>query len=333
MKKNQLEQKAGLLKQADIFTNLPLRELEVIAGSAVFRDFSPGETVFREGDPGNALYIVVSGDVAVRKPDSSGRTIDIARFIKGNCFGELDLFTGNSRTVSACSSENSRLLQFPEPGTGFRDFLEDHPAISARILHKILAQIAGRIRRANHLIRENSPLIQELRKQVYRDKPTGLYNQTFITERIRELAADRKSSFALLVSKPDNFKNLNDTYGHEAGDEAIRIMGRALRNFTGDDEHTARYKGNAMAVLLPECTRDEAARHARQIRDFLRTLDLRRAAEGNHFPVTASIGISLFPDHGKNAEELLALSHELALEGRYRGGNSILFPEEREREE
>ncbi len=329
MKKNQLEQKAGLLKQADIFANLPLGELKVIAGSAIFRDFRSGEAVFHEEDPGNALYIVVSGEIAVQKPDSSGQTTDIARFIKGNCFGELDLFTGNSRTVSAFASEKSRLLQFPEPGTGFRDFLEEHPAISARILHKILVQIAGRIRRANHLIKENSPLMQELRKQVYRDKPTGLYNQTFITERIREHTADKGTGFALLISKPDNFKDLNDTYGHEAGDEAIRIMGRGLRDFTGDDENTARYKGNAMAVLLTGCGKDEALNYARKIREFLCALDLRRAAKGNAFPVTASIGICLFPDHGYKAEELLALSHELALEGRYRGGNSILFPENR----
>jgi diguanylate cyclase (GGDEF)-like protein len=333
MKKNQPEQKAVLLQQADIFANLPLRELEVIAESAVFREFLPGEAVFREGEAGSALYIVVSGEISVRKPDSSGRTTDIARFIKGNGFGELDLFTGNRRTVSAFASEKSRLLQFPEPGRGFRDFLEEHPAISARILHKILVQIAGRIRRANHLIRENSPLMRELRKQVYRDKPTGLYNHTFITERIRELAAGKGSCFALLVSKPDNFKNLNDTYGHEAGDEAIRIMGRRLRDFTGDDENTARYKGNAMAVLLPGCGKTEALQNALKIREFLCSLDLRGAAEGNEFPVTASIGISLFPDHGKSAEALLALSHELALEGRYRGGNTIMFPEDREKQE
>ncbi len=205
------ESKAVLLKQADIFSSLLPHEIEVIAGNSDFHDYKFDAQVFSRGDPGNTLYIVESGEIVVRKQDESGRKTDIARFVRGNCFGELDLFTGTSRIASAFASTETRLLEFPKSGTEFTAILDEHPALSARILHKILSEIAGRIRRANTLIKENSPLVQELRRQVYRDKLTGLFNQTYLLEKISELAGKKSSGFSLLITKPDNFKALNDT--------------------------------------------------------------------------------------------------------------------------
>ena len=188
--------------------------------------------------------------------------------------------------------------------------------------------MAERIRRANALIKENSPLMQELRKQVYRDKLTGIFNQTWLTEKIRELIDKNNSGFSLLITKPDNFKTLNDTYGHEAGDKAIRIMARRMRDFIDDDKKIARYKGNAMAVFLTGSTKEDAYNQAVHIREFMNNLDVSEATGGKEFPITASIGITLFPDHGSNAEELIFKAHELPLVGRRRGGNLILFPED-----
>jgi diguanylate cyclase (GGDEF)-like protein len=329
MIKTQPGTKITLLKQTDIFSSLSGSEIELIAGSSDFHDYKTDATVFMQGDPGIALYIVQSGEIVVQKnEDESNRKTDIARFVQGDCFGELDLFTETSRNVSAFASKQTKLLGFPGSSTGFKGFLTEHPDLSARILHKILVGIAGRIRRANALIKENSPLMQELRKQVYRDKQTGLFNQTYLMEKMREFASKKRSVFSLIIIKPDNFKALNDTYGHDAGDKAIRILARRLRDFIGDDKKTARYKGNAMAVLLNGSTKEEAYNQALNIQEFIKSLDVTKATEGKAFPLTASIGISLFPEHGKNVEDLVFKTHELPLLGRNRGGNLILFPED-----
>jgi diguanylate cyclase (GGDEF)-like protein len=220
------------------------------------------------------------------------------------------------------------VLVFPKPGTQFETILQEHPTISAEILHKILVDIAVRIRKANALVKENSPLVQELRKQVYRDKLTGLFNQTYLEEKTGELIHRKGNPFSLLIIKPDNFKALNDQYGHEAGDIAIRVIGRALRKHVGDDEKVVRYKGNAMAVIMPECGKKEAFKKAEGIRDFMKSLDLTEATGGPGFNITSSIGITLFPEHGKDPEELIQKSHELPLVGRARGGDQVLFPED-----
>lgn len=345
MSMTRAESKKVLLKEADIFSSLPPHEIELLAQNSEFVEYAAGEAVFGEGDSGNALYIVDSGEVVITRQDESGQKTDIARYVKGDSFGELDLFTDSVRAAWAYTSAPARLLVFPGPGTGFTAFLEEHPELSARILHKILAEIAGRIRRVNHLVTDNSPVIRALKKQVYTDKLTGLYNHTFITEKIGNLIEKKDSVFSVLMVKPDNFKELNDTWGHEAGDKAIRILSRELRDFIGGEENTARYKGNAMAVLLPEGTKQRAFELAARIRDFLGRLDLSGATGGEVFSFTASIGIVPVSDgkmtvsDGKmqgseqetNAADLLFMAHELSLEGRSRGGNQILFPQDPEK--
>jgi diguanylate cyclase (GGDEF)-like protein len=319
--------KPVLLKQSGIFTSLLTHELRIIAKNSEYRNYRDGEPVFLTGESGNALYIVESGEVVIQKQDEYGPVIDFARFIEGNCFGELDMFTETKREASAYASRDTRLLVFPKAGTQFSDLLKEHPEISARILHKILVNIAVRIRGANSLIKENSPLMQELKKQVYRDKLTGINNHTYLMERIRKLISDRKN-FALIIVKPDNFKELNDNFGHEAGDSAIKVMARRLRDFIGDDNRTVRFKGNAMAVLCVGYNREEAYKEALEIRNFFNRLDVKDATGGKEFTLTASVGISLYPEHGIDPEALVFTTHELPLLGRRRGGNLILFPED-----
>jgi GGDEF domain-containing protein len=83
-----------------------------------------------------------------------------------------------------------------------------------------------------------------------------------------------------------------------------------------------------MAVIMPECGKNDAYREAEGIRDFMKSLDLTEATGGSRFSITSSIGIALFPDHGHDPEELIQKTHELPLVGRARGGNQVLFPED-----
>jgi diguanylate cyclase len=327
MADNQLPVKPELLKRTDMFSSLLDHELEVIADHSEFRRYRKGDEVFKSGDPGDALYLVRSGEILITRQEPYGPVIDIARLIDGNCFGEMDMFSECDRAVSAHATGNTELLIFPKSGTTFADILNNHPEISARILHKLLAGISSRIRSANALVKENSPIIQELKKQVYRDKLTGIYNDTYLLEKIRKKIS-MGSNFALIISKPDNFKELNDEYGHEAGDIVIKIMARKLRDYIGDDERTVRYKGNAMAVLLPDADREKAYKAAEGIQDFLKNLNISEVTKGKKFKLSASVGIALFPEHFTDPEELVFKTHELPLLGRKRGGNCILFPED-----
>jgi diguanylate cyclase (GGDEF)-like protein len=316
------------LSSADLFSSFQTDELNIIAEYSAYRRLKKDAVIFRAGSPGEALYIIDAGEVVISKQDSDGKAIDIARFLTGDCFGEQDMLTGSARTASARTGTSTRLLRFPKQGTSFKDILAKHPAISAQILHKILVKIAGRIRKANSLIKENSPLIQELKKQVYRDKLTGLFNKTFLEEELGQYLAQDGARVCLLMIKPDNFKLINDTYGHEAGDQALKIMARALENLLQDTEVAIRFMGNELAVVMPDCEGPAARSRAQEIQQAMSSLDLRPLTGGDSFCVTVSVGIAAFPRHARVPEQLIEQAHALPLIGRSRGGNQILFPED-----
>lgn len=324
--------KEQLLKETELFSGLSGEDIRAIAKGSEFCRYKNGETVFREGEPGRSLYIVESGEVVVRKTNDDGLTTDIARYVRGNLFGELDLLTPAERAATAVADGEIGVLEFPGRRGSFHDFLDEHPAVSARLMHRMLIETAERIRRVNQLVKENSPLVQELQKQVYRDKLTGLHNHIYLAERLRDLVSKGKGPFALCISKPDNFKILNDTFGHEAGDRAIELMAAGLHDFVGDDTRLVRYRGNAMAVLFPGAGREEARTGAEGIQDFLNSLDLSEIAGDSGFRFTTSVGVSLFPGCGESVDEILGATHELPLEGRSLGGNKILFSGEKEGE-
>ena len=221
------------------------------------------------------------------------------------------------------------LLYFPKAGINFEDVLKKHPTVSAKILHHLLVLIAERLRKANSMIKDNSPIMQELRKQVYIDKPTGLYNRTFLEEKVAGLIQNGPVSFSLLSVKPDNFKYINDLYGHKAGDEAIKILGLKLKEIVKDEVMICRFLGNEMFMILTDCNRIKACQFAEMTKNILNKLSFDEIMKGVPFTLSVSIGISVFPDHGENKEILIDKAHELPLIGRARGGNKILFPEDK----
>ncbi|MEW5814870.1 MAG: GGDEF domain-containing protein [Spirochaetota bacterium] len=318
-----------LLKKTAIFSLLGERELETIARYSSACDFNKGEMIFQEGGAGDALYIVDKGEVVITKKSQEGGEMDVARFIAGDCFGELDLFTNSPRRASATAASDIRVLMFPVNGMGLGNVLKEQPAISARILHSFLVGIAGRIRNANRLIKENSPWVQELQRQMYGDKLTGLYNKTYLEENLGGCLKDKNRPLSLLMIKPDNFKVINDTYGHEAGDHALQLMSAKLKEITAEDGITVRFMGNELAAVLPGLNRQRALNEAERIQKILNKLDLTAVTGGNPFSLSVSIGISVFPEHGESSDRLIQSAHELPLIGRSRGGNKILFPEDK----
>ncbi|MDZ7794511.1 MAG: cyclic nucleotide-binding domain-containing protein [Spirochaetia bacterium] len=119
MKETRKEQ---IVRQAELFSELSLEDILVVAENSVIRRCKSGDAVFLQGDPGRSLYIVETGQVIVRKTDEEGRFKVIARYVMGNLFGELDLFTSAVRGASALADEETWVLEFPRRGKDFLSF-------------------------------------------------------------------------------------------------------------------------------------------------------------------------------------------------------------------
>ncbi len=149
----------------------------------------------------------------------------------------------------------------------------------------------------------------QLRKLAFFDPVTGLPNRAQLESRLRAAvtrARRRGLAVALLLIDLDNFKLVNDSLGHTAGDRLLRRVGARLRGVGGDDALLARHGGDEFLLLAGDLPREEAAAAARGLADELSTrLAKPFSAAGMEFHVEASIGISLFPDDADGAEELL----------------------------
>ena len=134
---------AALLSSLEVFSALEGSELEQVARVAVPRSFDRGEVIFREGDSGEALYVIRSGSVSIRRDSNDGRTLALAELRAGSIFGELAAFGGEVRSATAEALEPTALVVILGPD--MQRVLRSDPDIAL----KMLAAMAERVRRLN----------------------------------------------------------------------------------------------------------------------------------------------------------------------------------------
>src|SRR3954447_21633316 len=164
---------------------------------------------------------------------------------------------------------------------------------------------------------------QELRRLAFFDALTGLPNRSQFESRVRAAvtrARRRQRAVALLLVDLDNFKLVNDSLGHGAGDRLLRRVAGRLRGTEGDRGLLARHGGDEFVLLLADLPRDEAEAIARATADQL-ALRLAKpfTVTGAEFHVAASVGISVFPDDADGAEALLQHADAAMYQSKGRG--------------
>ena len=156
-----------------------------------------------------------------------------------------------------------------------------------------------------------------------RDALTGLYNRHRFNEELARMIADahrHASRVALLFFDLDDFKYINDTFGHRAGDAMLirvagEVAGQVRRN-----EIFARLGGDEFAVLVPEISDEMLRVLAERITHAI--AQVRFQFEGQNLRLTSSLGIAVFPDHADNAEELIARADTAMYQAKESGKNA-----------
>lgn len=313
--------KLTLLSKAGLFSQLQEPELRTIARYSGYRSYIPGEVIFSEGSHREELYLIRDGSVAIRRQSETGGE-DIARFVAGEVFGEMDLLDSAPRSASAIAEQRSTILVFPDE-VPFQELLERHPHVFAQILRKLLGEIAGRIRAIDKLVSEKAPWVEDLKRQLLRDKLSGLFNRAYLEEELpRILRPDRPTSF--LVVKPDNFKTINDTCGHEAGDKTLVLIADALKSCLGEGDVGVRYRGDEYCAILPGRSAAEARRVAESLREAVSRVDIARVTSGAVTSLPASVGACTHPQSAQDARTLVSVCFERMWKARGDGGNRVL---------
>lgn len=316
-----MDERIEILKNAGLFARLNESELAVLSDNSELISVHAGSVIFRESETADALYIVRSGEIAINR-NTNGETTCIATFIEGETFGEFDLFENSPRTATAVAEKDSKVLRFPAKGTSFRELLELHGGMAARILHRFLATVAARIRYTNSLISEKTHWVEELRKQIHYDKLTGLYNRSYLDEEVVPAFMRGEGAFAVIVIKPDNFKDINDNYGHEAGDRMLKILAQLFVASIGAKNTGIRFRGDEFLAILPEANAEDASNIADRLMEAYRGADAAGVTGNPGFRLTASAGIAMCPRHCACADAV-RIAFEKMLEARNSGGDSI----------
>jgi len=168
---------------------------------------------------------------------------------------------------------------------------------------------------------ENARLYEDARKLADRDPLTGFYNHRFLHERMGEevVRSQRgRRPLSVLMLDLDDFKLVNDTFGHLFGDRVLSWAAEVIRSTLRGSDIPARYGGDEFALILPDTDADDARRAAERILEAFRERPFVGQQRGP-VPIAASIGAATFPGDGRTGTELIAAA-DAALYQVKRGG-------------
>jgi diguanylate cyclase (GGDEF)-like protein/PAS domain S-box-containing protein len=190
---------------------------------------------------------------------------------------------------------------------------------SLRHAHEEALKTANRV--LQHQLEEIKSLHEQLYSQSIRDDLTGIFNRRYFVELSeREIlrAIRDKYPVTLVMFDVDHFKRVNDTYGHQAGDEALKTVAQILRTNTRASDIFCRFGGEEFAILLPSASLEAGTKWAE---------DLRHAIESGTFDselrLTASFGVAAFPRNADSLHQLIGRADQCLYQAKAGGRNAV----------
>jgi len=186
-------------------------------------------------------------------------------------------------------------------------------------MHEEMASVQRNLIRANRKLKRNEARINELVRQ---DPLTKLPNRRAFDERMKfEVSRSRRSGrgFSLAALDIDNFKAINDTYGHNAGDRILQYFSGLLSKNMRDIDFFARTGGEEFAIIFPDCGAGEAAEVSERLRRLLEA----GQAPVVDAPVSASFGLTDYHGEDDSVEKITERADRAMYESKNRGRNRV----------
>ena len=167
-------------------------------------------------------------------------------------------------------------------------------------------------------------LFQQMQHQALTDGLTGCFNRRFFEiqlERDLHLATRMRQPVSLILLDIDHFKRVNDEYGHDAGDSALRLLAGALREEVRGVDTAARYGGEEFAIILPQAGEEGALVVAERLRSRIEQTEVPGVGS-----ITASIGVATFPQHANSRDLLVTTADRALYQAKRTGRNRVCSP-------
>ncbi len=270
-----------------------------------------------EGNPQQAVFRAVEGqfDLAIVSLGLVG--FDGLRLLSQ--FLSLDRTRHMGTLMIGESEDRQRLLRGLD--IGVQDFL-----MRPIDRNELLARVRTQIRNKRYADRLRLTVASSMEAAVL-DQLTGLPNRRYFDRQMPILFSQAKSEakpMSVFVLDIDRFKTINDTYGHEAGDEVLRAFAKRVRSCIRGEDMLVRFGGEEVVIVSPETSDEVAALVAERIRDKVQSAAFVIERGSQQIPVTVSIGLAHLSDDDETAGDLLKRADDALYRAKSSGRNKVI---------
>ena len=270
----------------DIFNNVQFEKLAGFLLGCKTEIIEPGTKLIDPENPIQRLIILLEGELEVKVEAQGGEYTD---FIKpGHCAGEMSIFDNIAPSATVSAKVTSKVLFVPGEVASAMVRSSHHLCLN------FLQILSQRLRNNNKIVCEEQYHIRRMEEYAMVDPMTGLHNRRWLEEMYtRELVRSNKGNFMLtsFMLDIDHFKNVNDTYGHLAGDQVLISVAQTLTRSLRPSDMPVRYGGEEFTVFLPGTSTKNAKIIAERIRSNMENMSI-SLPDGNIIQVTVSIGFA-----------------------------------------
>jgi len=280
------------------------------------RDLASGDILLAPGEHNEHVFIVLSGSVTVHV--GSPEQPALATMETGACVGEMSIIEDRDPSAWVVARENSHLLEIHQ------SLLWEMVNASHELAKNLLVVLSERVRSHNRVIADSYGELRKAEQSAVTDALTGLGNRHTMEDafprEIERSVRDRRK-LALILLDLDNFKSLNDRYGHVVGDRVLAAIARTLKRQFRPDDILVRYGGDEFAVLLPNVAEGQALAIAERTREAVASENLSLRGE-DRFTVSVSIGVAELGAH-QSLDALLGAADAAMYRAKRSGRNAV----------
>ncbi len=290
--------------------------LDALVPRARLLQLAAGQRLLRRGEPNLRVYIVISGQLRVELDDSP-----LAYIEQGETVGELSLLAGSAATATVAAERPTQLLVLDEET--FWWLAESSHEFSVGLL----VRLAKRLRSNNDAVQENIALRRQFEQAALSDALTGFRNRRWLDQtlpRIVQRHLHASEPLCIAMMDIDHFKQINDNYGHAAGDAVLLQIGQLVRANMRPADSAARIGGEEFVLILPQTLLPGAISAVERLREAVASASFEY--DGGALPrVTVSLGLVEL-ERSADSLELIARADDTLYAAKQSGRNRTEWP-------
>ncbi len=308
----------AVLRELQAFQGTGDEILDALVPRARLQQLAAGQRLLQRGEPNLRVYLVISGLLRVELDEGSS---PLAYINRGETVGELSLLAGSAATATVAAEEPTQLLVLDEET--FWWLAESSHEFSVGLL----VRLAKRLRSNNDAVQESIALRRQFEQAALSDALTGFRNRRWLDQtlpRIVQRHVHASEPLCLAMMDIDHFKQVNDGYGHAAGDAVLLQVGRLVRANLRPADSAARIGGEEFVLILPQTLLPGAISAVERLREAVASASF--DYDGRALPqVTVSLGLVAL-ERGVNPGQLLARADVALYAAKQSGRNRTEWP-------